>query len=330
MIEDGGCDPLLLRVNNQETMSWISFTYLEEYLSFVVHPLWIFLLPILIYSYWLSFYFVGCVISFYFNAYKKMNNHQGNDFYSKFWDKPRHALAQDVELINPVQKGYEIYGMEHLPKGPGIVIYYHSSVLVGYTLFVTKAFTEKGKLCHSVIDRALYGIPGLKMFYDVILLRDFTNAECLEILKKGHLLGIAPGGSREANFSTDYSLMWGNRTGFARLALEAKVPIIPIFTQNSCEAYRSLGKTIRETAERKLPFTYEKTRCVLLPSYGAFPVKLRTYVGEPIPYDPNITATELAEKAKTALENLRDRHQKRPGNILRALLERFDKHDKAN
>uniref|UniRef100_A0A670I3P6 Uncharacterized protein n=1 Tax=Podarcis muralis TaxID=64176 RepID=A0A670I3P6_PODMU len=77
-------------------------------------------------------------------------------------------------------------------------------------------------------------------------------------------------------------------------------------------------------AMRSLSFTgltkwlYEKTRRVLLPTYGGLPVKLRTYVGEPIPYDPNITATELAENAKTALENLRDRHQKRPGNILRA------------
>nr|XP_028594365.1 transmembrane protein 68-like [Podarcis muralis] len=305
-------------------MSWISFTYLEEYLSFVVHPLWLFLLPILIYSHWLYFYFVGCVISFLFNAYKKMNNLQGNDFYSKFWDKPRHALARFVELVGKIWHGYEIYGMEHLPTGPGIVIYHHSSILVGYPLFVTKVFTETGRLCHSVIDRALYGIPGLKTFYDVVLLRDFTNAECVEILKKGHLLGIAPGGAREANFSNDYSLIWGNRTGFARIALEAKVPIIPIFTQNSCEAYRSLGKT------RLTKWLYEKTRRVLLPTYGGLPVKLRTYVGEPIPYDPNITATELAENAKTALENLRDRHQKRPGNILRALLERFDKHDKAD
>ena len=41
---------------------------------------------------------------------------------------------------------------------------------------------------------------------------------------------------------------------------------------------------------------YEKTRWVPIPIYGGFPVKLRTYLGEPIPYDPNITAVELAEK----------------------------------
>ncbi|XP_060134180.1 monoacylglycerol/Diacylglycerol O-acyltransferase-like [Zootoca vivipara] len=80
-------------------------------------------------------------------------------------------------------------------------------------------------------------------------------------------------------------------------------------------AYRTIGKT------RLTKWLYDKTRCIFLPIYGGFPVKLRTFIGEPIPYDPNITAVELAERAKTALENLRDKHQKRPGNILRALSE---------
>lgn len=34
----------------------------------------------------------------------------------------------------------------------------------------------------------------------------------------------------------------------------------------------------------------------LVPLYGNFPVKLRTYIGDPIPYEPNITAEQLAEK----------------------------------
>ncbi|CAI5779521.1 Hypothetical predicted protein [Podarcis lilfordi] len=92
-------------------------------------------------------------------------------------------------------------------------------------------------------------------------------------------------------------------------------PTSPIFTQNICEAYRTIGKT------RLTKWLYEKTQCMVRPIYGGFPVKLRTFIGEPIPYDPNITAVELAKRAKIALENLRDKHQKRPGNILGALSE---------
>ncbi|XP_061467375.1 monoacylglycerol/Diacylglycerol O-acyltransferase-like [Rhineura floridana] len=101
-------------------------------------------------------------------------------------------------------------------------------------------------------------------------------------------------------------------------------PIIPLFTQNLREAYRTVGKT------SLMRWLYEKTRLLILPIYGGFPVKLRTYIGEPIPYDANITAKELAYKTKIAIENLRNRYQKRPGNILRALSERFDKHHEDN
>lgn len=41
---------------------------------------------------------------------------------------------------------------------------------------------------------------------------------------------------------------------------------------------------------------YEKFRYPFAPMYGGFPVKLRTFLGDPIPYDPEVTAEELAEK----------------------------------
>lgn len=41
---------------------------------------------------------------------------------------------------------------------------------------------------------------------------------------------------------------------------------------------------------------YESTRLPFTPPYGGLPVKFRTYIGEPIPYDPNITTDELVEK----------------------------------
>ncbi|XP_053252006.1 transmembrane protein 68-like [Podarcis raffonei] len=220
--------------------------------------------------------------------------------------------------------GYEVFGMEHLPKGPVLIIFYHPVSTIDYFFLIARLFKETGRECFSICDHSIYRFPGWKTALNAAGVKDFNKAECVEILKKGHSLGIPPGGAREGNFSTDYNIMWGNRTGFARIALEAKVPIIPIFTQNICEAYRNIGKS------RLTRWFYEKTRFFYLPVYGPFPVKLRTYIGEPIPYDPNITAAELAEKTKTAIENLRDKHQKRPGNILRAISERFDKHYKAD
>lgn len=43
---------------------------------------------------------------------------------------------------------------------------------------------------------------------------------------------------------------------------------------------------------------YEYFRLPVVPLYGGFPVKYRTYIGDPIPYDPNLNAAELAEKVR--------------------------------
>lgn len=44
---------------------------------------------------------------------------------------------------------------------------------------------------------------------------------------------------------------------------------------------------------------YERIRLPVVPLYGGFPVKLRTFVGEPIPYDPNTTAEQLTAKVRS-------------------------------
>lgn len=50
-----------------------------------------------------------------------------------------------------------------------------------------------------------------------------TVQECSNILKSGNLLAISPGGVYEAQFGDSYyKLLWKNRLGFAKAALDAK------------------------------------------------------------------------------------------------------------
>ncbi|MGH0142967.1 UNVERIFIED_CONTAM: hypothetical protein FKN15_077459 [Acipenser sinensis] len=169
----------------------------------------------------------------------------------------------------------------------------------------------------------LPSISGFKLLLEVFSVIHGPQQECVRALKNGHLLAISPGGAREAIFSDEtYTLMWGNRKGFAQVAIDAKVPIIPIFTQNVREGLQSLGSI------KLYRWVYEKFRLPIAPIYGGFPVKFRTYLGDPIAHDPNLTAAELADKVKLAVQSLIDRHQMIPGNIFRALLERFHRRHK--
>ncbi|NXV84463.1 TMM68 protein, partial [Calonectris borealis] len=237
--------------------------------------------------------------------------------------------------------GYELHGVENLPEGPGILVYYHGAIPIDYLYFLSRLFLWKKRLCLSVADHFVFRLPGLKLLLEVTGVMPGTREECLIALRNGHLVSISPGGVREALFSDEsYQLMWGNRKGFARVALDAKVPIIPMYTQNVREGYRMLRE------RRFFRQLYESTRLPFTPPYGGLPVKFRTYIGEPIPYDPNITTEELVEKSlfcsslhkqvckgnflfsfqtKTAIQTLISKHQTIPGSIWKALLERFDK-----
>ncbi|XP_053321950.1 transmembrane protein 68 isoform X2 [Spea bombifrons] len=219
---------------------------------------------------------------------------------------------------------YEICGMDKLPdESPALIVYYHGALPVDYYYFVSRVILLKGRTIHSVGDHFLFKIPGLRPLLELFNVIHGPKEECVRALSNGHLLAISPGGVREALFSDEnYTIIWKNRTGFAQVAIDAKVPIIPMFTQNIREGFRTLGWL------RLFQWLYERFKIPLVPLYGGFPVKLCTHLGDPIPYDPNVGAAELAEKTKCALQSLIDRHQKVPGNILRALLERFHKRHK--
>ncbi|KAJ9589682.1 hypothetical protein L9F63_017126 [Diploptera punctata] len=157
----------------------------------------------------------------------------------------------------------------------------------------------------SIISEGLKVIPG-------------TIQTCSSILKENNLLAISPGGVYEAQFGNAYyRLMWKKRLGFAKVALDAKVPVIPMFTENLREAFRSVG-----FGKRLWLKLYTVTRLPIVPIYGGFPVKLRTHIGKPIPYNSALTAEQLQIKVARAIEDLIEEHQRIPGSILLALLER--------
>ncbi|CAG2118836.1 unnamed protein product, partial [Medioppia subpectinata] len=199
-----------------------------------------------------------------------------------YWDGALHAVAVLWEAHGYVWHGYEVIGLDNIPDdGPALIVYYHGAIPIDYYYLSAKCLLTKNRLIRAVGDHFLFRIP--------------------------------------AQFGDErYRLMWGQRTGFARVALEAQVPIIPVFTQNIREAFRSLS--LGQTFLRRI---YERIKLPCVPIYGGFPVKLTTIIGKPIPYDPSITPEELVEKTSLAIEDLIRKNQRVPGSILKAMIDRF-------
>uniref|UniRef100_A0A3Q1ELY2 Transposase Tc1-like domain-containing protein n=1 Tax=Acanthochromis polyacanthus TaxID=80966 RepID=A0A3Q1ELY2_9TELE len=75
---------------------------------------------------------------------------------------------------------------------------------------------------------SLFLIYGLvlcfKLLLEVFSVIHGPQEECVRALRNGHLLGISPGGVREALFSDEtYPLLWGKRKGFAQVAIDSQV-----------------------------------------------------------------------------------------------------------
>lgn len=236
------------------------------------------------------------------------------------WDGARRAIAVMWDAHGWVWHGYEVEGFENIPdEGPALIIYYHGALPLDYYYLLSKCILFKKRLIQAVGDRFLFSIPGWKLLMEVFHVFPGTVPTCIDVLKKGNLLSIAPGGVREAQFGDNtYRLIWGNRIGFAKVAVEAQVPVIPVFTVNLRESFRSLG--IGQWLFRKI---YDQTRLPLVPIYGGFPVKLKTIVGKPIPYDPAVSPQDLADKVAKTLELMIEQNQRIPGCISLAILDRF-------
>lgn len=140
--------------------------------------------------------------------------------------------------------GYEICGLEHLPKnGNALLIYYHGAIPIDMYYFVARVYLKFDRLIYTVGDRFLFKfVPGWKIIAQALKVSPGTVKSCTETLNRGNILAISPGGVYEAQFGNNYyELLWQQRMGFAKVAIESKAPIIPMFTENLREGFRNIG-----------------------------------------------------------------------------------------
>lgn len=234
--------------------------------------------------------------------------------------KARAAIALLWECHGWIWHGYEVVGIENVPVDSGaLVVYYHGPIPVDYYYLNSRYLIHSGRIMWTIAAAFLFKTPGLRLLMEVIQATPGTVQQIAELLKDGEIVSVSPGGIREAQFSNEYyELVWNGHLGFAKAACLGKAPIIPVFTQNVREAFRT-APFFRGFFRR----VYEKTKLPLLPIYGGFPVKLRTYVGKPIPYDEKATPEEVAERTAQAICDLIKKNQQLPGSIVKALVERF-------
>jgi len=219
-----------------------------------------------------------------------------------------------------VWHNYEVKGMENIPdKGQGVLlVYYHGAIPIDLYYMQANLYLAKGQTCKSIVDNFVLKFPGLAKFFAYWGSFPGPRTLMVKFLKEGEIVSVAPGGLREALFSHKYNLVWGERCGFAKAAIEANVPILPMFTENCRQAFNYIGQ--KSSLLRRI---YEKFRLPFMVIYGGFPVKMTTYIGQPITWKPGQTASELANETKKAMQSMIRQYQDPKPSICKGLYQRF-------
>lgn len=180
--------------------------------------------------------------------------------------------------------GFRIHteGADNIPEeGGALLICNHRSMLDPLALM-----TEVDRYIHFIAGAQGFVVPMAKTLYHMTGMVRFSMKggpksgrgldEAVKLLKEGELVGIFPEGIESFTRPDKSNRISYFRTGFARIALEAGVPIIPaavIPKEEKAPAIPVVGSVARHSADREGPLKFMIYRRVLV------------RIGKPIPLD---------------------------------------------
>ncbi|VDP85151.1 unnamed protein product [Echinostoma caproni] len=139
---------------------------------------------------------------------------------------------------------------------------------------------------------------------------------------EGSVLLVAPGGVREALFSNEYySVVWGRRHGFAKVAILARQPRYG----RGQVSWVVAGHPSVAPREMFLCDQASQIASAVKTLFTAFPW---TYIGDPIYPMDGETPEQLADRVREEIESMIRTYQWTPANLLCALLQRIPAFDR--
>jgi len=125
---------------------------------------------------------------------------------------------------------YRVHGLEHVPAdGPALLALNHGPLPVDAGLLGMSIYEHLGRLPRALTDHLVFKAPVMREVFMAVGAVDGRHETADELLDRGNLVIVMPGGAPEAFKSSAhaYELYWHKRMGFARLAIRQQVPVIP-------------------------------------------------------------------------------------------------------
>lgn len=135
----------------------------------------------------------------------------------------------------------QFFGLENLSKKkPALYIANHTIYgVTDGTLYVAEAYLKKGIYMRALADKMHFMVPVWKDIFTDLGFAKGSRENCAYLMKKKQHILVFPGGTREVckHKGEEYQLIWKDRTGFARMAIEYGYDIIPIVNVGGDDAF---------------------------------------------------------------------------------------------
>lgn len=187
---------------------------------------------------------------------------------------------------------YRVVGIEKLDGPAKLLVAYHGRPLAYDQMMLSVSLYERyGYLPHGVIHRAVSDLPPLDWMSDGLGFVTGDGPGIEAAVARGEHIAVQPGGTREGCRSVRhrYRVRWGTRTGYLRLAHRHGLEIVPLAASGVDHTYIGLNDGYRWGkrlgAPSGLPVWLGIGLGGLWPVAPPLPVRITTYVGDPISLD---------------------------------------------
>ncbi len=148
------------------------------------------------------------------------------DFDPSVIDEIDHIIQPLKRLLSPVS-----LGLEHLPREGSVLLTGNHTIfgLVDIPMLALEIYEKTGRAVRSLGDNIHFALPIWRDLLGRLGAVRGTRENCTQLFDAGEAVLVFPGGGREVmkHKHEQYKLIWKERIGFARLAIQHGVPIVP-------------------------------------------------------------------------------------------------------
>ncbi len=202
-------------------------------------------------------------------------------------------------------------GLDNLEGlGGAVLVLNHGHFMFGNVILAERIFAHTDRIVNGAADHLFFEIPVIR---DVARRHGAvpgTRDSAARVLADGNLLIVLPGGAREGLGAKGdrYKLDWGTHQGFAVVAKNAGVPIVPVGGIGVDDLYWQIDRTRKSAIARSGLGLLGLSPRYVPPLYlgvGALPIpeRMTFHIGAPID-TTDLEVEEIVARTATELEAL--------------------------